>query len=162
MNVSAWHHYGRFRPLWLGMMVCLSVLPFLGSRSPAPESVPSASPGNVEIVRTFTQAFNQRKIEALLSLVAADVQWLNVSGNKTEVEVDGKPALEKWVRGYFKSCPSCRSELTSLMAAGTHVTVYERARWEAKSGPQSQTSLGVYEVRAGLIRRVWYFPAEKE
>ena len=113
------------------------------------------------LVRRFVEAFNKHDVAAMAALVSDDVQWLNVKGSTVEIETDGKAALEKGMTAYFRTCSSCRSELESVMVAGSYVTLYERARWESKSGPRAQRSLAVYEVRDGLIRRAWYYPAEK-
>jgi hypothetical protein len=34
--------------------------------------------------------------------------------------------------------------------------------WTGKSGRRSQAALGVYEVRDGLVKRVWYYPAVEQ
>ena len=113
------------------------------------------------VVRQFEAAFNKHDVAALTALVTDDAQWLSVNGDKLSVETSGKAALETWLSGYFKSCPTCRSEFESVMVAGSYVIAHERASWESKSGPKAQRSLSVYEVRGGLIRRVWYYPAEQ-
>jgi len=120
------------------------------------------SPTNNEaVMRKFEAAFNNHDVAAMTALVAQNVQWLSVNGDKLAVETNGKAELEKWLKGYFQSCPSCRSEFEALMIAGSYVTVREKAMWESKSGPKVQRSLGVYELRDGLIQRVWYYPVEK-
>ena len=160
MKFNHFHHFGPLRPIWLALMFAFSSLLYFASgySTLEPEVV---SKTNETIIREFQTAFNKQDTAAMLALAASDAQWYNVQGNKIEIEVDGKPALEKWLTGYFKSCPSCRSEIESLMAAGSYVTVHERAMWETKAGKKAQKALAVYEVREGLIRRVWYFPAEK-
>ena len=120
-----------------------------------------AAQSNEEVVRKFEAAFNKHDVAAMTALVATNVQWFSVDGDKLAVETNGKATLEKWLKGYFQSCPSCHSEFEALMVAGSYVTVHEKAMWESKSGPKVQKSLGVYEVRKGLIQRVWYYPAEK-
>lgn len=42
----------------------------------------------------------------MLELVDENVQWLNVSGAKISVEVEGNEALRQSMGRYFKSCPS--------------------------------------------------------
>ncbi|MBI1762552.1 MAG: nuclear transport factor 2 family protein [Acidobacteria bacterium] len=116
---------------------------------------------NETVVRKFEAAFNKHDVVALAALVTDDAQWLSIDGDKLSVETGGKAALETWLTGYFKSCPSCHSEFEAVMAADRFVTVHERAMWESKSGPKAQRRLSVYELRDGLIRRVWYYPAEK-
>lgn len=160
-NPHRWHHFGPLRPLWLTLTVALSVLPFLASTPAALNEQAAPDKSNEQIVREFEAAFNKHDAAAMLALLAADAQWLSVKGSQMATEVEGKIALEKWLQGYFKSCPSCRSSFEQVMPAGSYVTVHEKATWESKSGPKMQKSLGVYEVRDGLIRRVWYFPAEK-
>ena len=54
---------------------------------------------------------------------------------------------------YFASRPSARSTI----AAAIDGPVYVSFREQIVGG---QSSLAVYEVRGGLIKRVWYFPAE--
>src|SRR5262245_39842912 len=160
MQLNHFHHFGPMRPVWLILMFTVSsVLYFASGSSPLEREVEPKT--SESILRDFQIAFNKRDTGAMLALVASDLQWGNIQGDKIEIEINGKPALEKWLTGYFKSCPSCRSEIESLMAAGSYITVHERATWETKAGKKEQKALAVYEVREGLIRRVWYFPAEK-
>lgn len=77
------------------------------------------------------------------------------------VDVNGKPALYRWLRGYFNQCPSCRSEFLSMQVAGRFISIYEKASWKGKNGDRSQKSLGVYEIANGKIQRVWYYPSEQ-
>ena len=63
--------------------------------------------------------------------------------------------------GYFNALPSARATLESSMVSGSYVTARERASWKTKDGTErSQAALAVYEIRDGLIARVWYYPAE--
>jgi hypothetical protein len=66
------------------------------------------------------------------------------------------------MESYFKSCPSCRSELVWLQIAGSRVTALEKASFTNKAGvATSQSGLSVYEFRNGKILRVYYFPADR-
>jgi hypothetical protein len=93
--------------------------------------------------------------------VADDVQWLSVSGDSISVETNGKAALVSAMNGYFKSCPTCRSNLTALIASRDRVSAVEVANWQGKDGPKMQSGMAVYEFSGGLIKRVYYFPVEK-
>lgn len=62
---------------------------------------------------------------------------------------------------YFKSCPTCRSELSGVIATQDRVSAAEIVSWQANSGPKSQRRLSVYEFSDGVIRGVYYFAAEK-
>lgn len=94
-------------------------------------------------------------------LVADDVEWLSIGGDQVSVETRGKDALVKGMDAYFKSCPTCRSELFGVTATSSRVIAIELASWQVRSGPKSQSALSVYEFSNGLIRRVYYFPAEQ-
>lgn len=129
------------------------------STAVAAQAVP-ASPE--QAVRANLAAFNRHDVEALVATVAPDFAWFNVDGEKLLPDSRGRDALRKGMTAYFKSLPSVRSDFESLTVNGAYVSVKERASWQSKAGlPRSQSTLAVYEVRDGLILRVWYFPAEK-
>ncbi|MFN0178841.1 MAG: nuclear transport factor 2 family protein [Gemmatimonadales bacterium] len=110
------------------------------------------------VVRGFVQAFNAHNLDALLSFVAPEIVWLSVAGDSVTIEARGVGVLREQMGGYFRQLPSARSELETLTTLGPWVSARERVHWMAASGPRSQASLSVYEIRAGLVRRVWYFP----
>jgi uncharacterized protein YciI len=115
------------------------------------------------VLRAYYDAFNLRDAAATAALCAEDVRWFTVDGDKVAPEASGRGALQEWLAGYFKSLPTVRSEVLSLEQAGAHLTVRERVSWDNAAGRRvSQQALGVYEVRDGLIRRVWYFPSVKD
>lgn len=59
---------------------------------------------------------------------------------------------------YFRSLPDVRSTIEASFENGPWVTVRERVHWTGASGPRTQASIAVYEIRDGRVRRVWYFP----
>ena len=125
--------------------------------------VPSASPdvaldSSSATVRAYIRAYNAHDIPALLSFLDSDFVWLNVAGDSVAVEVRGKEAVESGLHDYFRALPTARSEAETMSALGPWVTIRERAHWQGKNGPRSQAAISVYEVREGLIRRVWYYP----
>ncbi|MEJ0089486.1 MAG: nuclear transport factor 2 family protein [Limisphaerales bacterium] len=116
---------------------------------------------NEQRVRDYVAACNKREVDTMLSMVADDIQWLTVTGDKITVETQGKPQLRASMEAYFKSTPSAKSELEWVQATASRVAALEHASWQGKSGPKSQASLSVYEFRGGLISRVYYYPVEK-
>jgi hypothetical protein len=116
---------------------------------------------NEQMVRDYVAAFNGRDVDAMLSMVTEDIQWLTLAGDKLTIETDGKPKLRQSMVAYFKSNPSANSELKWVQVTKSRVAAQEKASWQAKAGPKSQSSLSVYEFRDGLIARVHYYPAEK-
>jgi hypothetical protein len=116
---------------------------------------------NEQMVRDYVAAFNSRDVDAMLSMVTEDIQWLTVAGDKLAIETDGKPKLRQSMAAYFKSNPSAKSELEWVQVTKLRVAALEKSSWQGKAGPKSQSSLSVYEFRDGLIARVYYYPAEK-
>lgn len=113
-------------------------------------------------VRRFVDAFNARDIDAMLAAADDGIEWASVDGSKVTIETAGKAALRDSMRKYFAQCPSCKSSLEWTKASGSRVAARERASWTSASGPRTQTSLSIYEFRAGKIARVYYFPAERD
>ncbi|ASG64816.1 hypothetical protein CEW91_00980 [Idiomarina piscisalsi] len=113
-----------------------------------------------EQVKQFVAAFNAHDAELMSQYVTDNIQWLSVNGDRIAVETSGKTELIKAMSGYFKSCPSCQSELTDITVLGNRVSTIEEASWRQKDQLRSQKSLAIYEFSNSLIRRVYYFPAE--
>jgi len=112
-------------------------------------------------VQAYVGAYNAHDIDAVLRLIHPDFVWLNLDGDEIKVEARGKEAIRTMLTSYFKGLPSARSEIESISTLGPWVSVRERAHWTGKNGPKSQAALSVYEVRDGLLRRVWYYPSVK-
>jgi len=118
-------------------------------------------PVNVNTVEKFVAAFNAQDSHAMASLVADDIEWLSIVSNEVIVEARGKSNLIESMDTYFKSCSTCRSELSEMVSTTSRVSAVEVASWQEKSGIRSQRAISVYEFSDGLIIRVYYFPAEK-
>ena len=118
-------------------------------------------PVNVNTVEKFVAAFNAQDSHAMASLVADDIEWLSIVSNEVIVEARGKSNLIESMDTYFKSCSTCRSELSEMVSTTSRVSAVEVASWQEKSGIRSQRAISVYEFSDDLIIRVYYFPAEK-
>lgn len=115
------------------------------------------------VLRAYLDAYNRHEPDAVAALLAPNVKWFSLDGDKLSVDGDGREALHKWLTGYFKSLPDTRSDFLSLEQNGPFLSARERASWTAKDGkPRSQQSHSVYEIRDGLIARVWYFPSVRD
>ena len=114
----------------------------------------------VAVVREYVAAFNARELDAMVALVANDLLWTSIADDSLAEVGRGAEAFQRLLAGYFRAVPSARSELLEVGATGPWVTTHERTRWDASaSGVAGQSSVVVYEVRRGLIRRVWFYPA---
>ena len=115
--------------------------------------------GPLAVVQGHMDAFNRHDAEDLLSWVSPAVEWVNVQGTITSVEVRGREMLRDYMATYFEAQPTVRSEIEDAIVTGDFVAVRERASWTARDGEErSQASLAVYHVRDGLIQRAWYYP----
>jgi ketosteroid isomerase-like protein len=115
------------------------------------------------LLRAYLDAVNRMDADAVTAMCAENFTWYNVEGDKVAPEVQGRAKLHEWLSGYFKSIPSVRTEFLAVEQAGPFLTVRERAAWDNKAGRRvSQQALGIYEIRDGLIQRVWYYPSVKD
>ena len=73
----------------------------------------------------------------------------------------GREALVEGMAAYFEEYPTVRSELVAPAVYGARVVGLERVHWEREGREMQQHSLAVWELRGGLVARVWYFPAER-
>ncbi len=115
------------------------------------------------VLRAYLDAYNRHEPEAVAALLAPDIKWLSLNAEKLSVDGDGREALRTWLAGYFKSLPDVHSDFLAIEQTGALLSVRERASWTAKDGTRrSQQAHGVYEIRDGLIARVWYFPSVRD
>lgn len=116
---------------------------------------------HINTVERFVAAFNAHDSSAMAALATNDIEWLSIAGERVNAEAKGKGDLVNSMNAYFKSCPTCRSELSGVTSTASRVSAIETASWQGKNGLRSQTAISVYEFSGNLISRVYYFPAEK-
>jgi ketosteroid isomerase-like protein len=115
------------------------------------------------VLRAYLDAGNRLDADSVAALCAENFAWYNVESDKVVPEVQGRAKLRDWLLGYYRDLPSARSEFLAIEQTGPFLSVRERTTWKNKEGkPLSQQAVGVYEIRDGLIQRVWYFPSAKD
>jgi hypothetical protein len=123
---------------------------------------PLATP-EVAVVRALVAAYNAHDPAGVAAHLADDMKLFSVGTDSQSLDGDGRDAIRTWLEGYFKNVPDVRSEILDLTQTGPHVTYRERASWTNKDGSRRvQSSIAIYEVREGKVRRAWYFPAARE
>jgi uncharacterized protein YciI len=125
----------------------LIATPVLGQKAASPEKT----------AREFISAFNRRDLDGMMSMTVENVIWFTVRGSSFRTETAGRKQLRDFLEGYFKSCPTCRSTVTRVTAAGSRVTMTETATWKTEKGVESNESFAVYEFENGKIARVYYY-----
>ncbi len=118
-------------------------------------------PSHANTVKLFVAAFNAQDSGAMATLVTDNIEWFSIESSQVSVEAKGRSNLIESMDAYFKSCPTCRSEVTKMLSTTNRVSAVEIASWQTKNGLSSQRAISVYEFSNGLINRVYYFPAEK-
>ncbi len=112
------------------------------------------------IVEDYIAAFNQHDLDAMMEMVADNVQWLTIDGDNIIKEANSKEELRGIMVKYFEDCVGCRSSLAHIYATGQRVMALEVASFPTGHGTLSQQSASVYEFVGPRIRRVYYFPVE--
>jgi hypothetical protein len=114
----------------------------------------------VSTVRAAAAAYNAHDADKVVAYYADDIKWFAVDGNGQSLEGDGREGVRAWLVGYFQSTPNVHSEMSDVMQNGQHVAFREHVTWTKRDGTKGgQSSIAVYEVAGGKIRRAWYYPA---
>lgn len=113
-------------------------------------------------VQRFVDASNRHDVEAMVAAVDPQFRWMSVEGERLAVEVVGPEQLRSWLEGYFRSTPEARAQLGDVLVDGHYASTVETVEFRDKGGELKRTSAtSVYEFsESGLIRSVWYFPAQ--
>jgi hypothetical protein len=163
------------RPGWASILLLAALAAVLPAASaeiidspPAPGSGAARSALPQETVRTpedtivaQLDAFNAGNVDAMVANLAEEFAWFAVDSDRTVVELAGRNEFRRSMESYFASVYEPRAEIHSLTASGNFVAVVETAFWLTQEGEAAQSSLAVYEVRDGLIHRVWYYPVSE-
>jgi len=132
--------------------------PFMHGSTQPPLATPEAI-----ALRAYYDAYNRHDPGATAAFLAENVKWFGVAGDTQSVDGEGREAVKNWLTGYFNKLPTVKAEVLELRQTGPHLFVHERATWRgANQKDLRQSAFGIYEIRDGLIQRVWYFPTVRE
>ncbi len=113
-------------------------------------------------VTSYVDAYNAKDADAMRALMHPDIQWIAIEGAKSEVVADGRDSLVAQMADYFDSPMVPRSTVGDIIENGRFLVMRETAHWTDSDGKdREQSSLAIYEMEDGLIRRVSYYPAQK-
>ncbi len=112
------------------------------------------SGGARAVAEALVNAFNEHDAAAMAQLVTPDFELFYISDTgEAERALRGPRELVVEMESYFATQPDVRSTITDFVDGPVYVSFREQI-------VGGDSSLAVYEVREGLIRRVWYYPAE--
>jgi hypothetical protein len=123
------------------------------------EQTPATSRAPEETIRDQLRAFNAHDPDAMILNLHESFAWFAVDSDVMTLEMQGRGNFHSSMVEYFANVPGARADIEEIFAIGAFVTTRERAYWRQGDTEMSQASLAVYEVRNGLIYRVWYYPA---
>jgi len=149
MGMKPWHAL-RLLILLVGVMIVL------GCASTVRQSK-AATQSSLSIVEQYLAALNRRDLLMLTAYVAPDVEWYSTIDGKRLQEVAGRSELAQMLTRYFAQHQRTHWVIEQSSVAENVLAVTERSEWDEGEGTRSRTSLCVYELQDGRIRRMTYF-----
>jgi hypothetical protein len=137
--------------LWFCGLLAMSLLPACATAPPAPQQ---------QLIAAYINAYNSRDLEAMAAMIHDDVEWISIEGAKQQVITGSKAQLMEEMAGYFASDSVFGSSAAGWAINGDYISVKETAYWEQDGEQKSQSAIAVYQLEEGLIRRIWYYPAQ--
>ncbi len=108
------------------------------------------------IVQRQVEAYNARDIDAFLSFYAPDVQLMRLTTG--EVFATGHDQMRETYTAMFEASPDLDCTIMQRTRSGDMVVDHELVTGMRGGGPVR--AVAIYEVRDGLIQRVWFLPKE--
>ena len=115
---------------------------------------------NIDILTQYIDDYNQGRLDAMLTVMTADIQWMSINSNKITTETKNKQQLAQALEPYFKGGNSSQSSLMHAFENGNFVSTLEKASWQSNGQMKSQCSIAIYEFDKNLIKNVWYHAAQ--
>jgi uncharacterized protein (TIGR02246 family) len=106
----------------------------------------------VVVAQKQIDAFNRRDIDGFMAVYAPDAVVMEFPSGK--VLWQGQAAIRAHYAGVLKDLPADFPPVRIEPRVIDGSFVIENERWDAKPGERNQ-AIWMYEIRGGLIRRVW-------
>lgn len=117
----------------------------------AADSQAAAARSPAALVQSQFDAYNRHDAEAVAELFAMDAE-VRTLGDTTATR--GRVALRNGMAEWFKKAPKVQATLLRRMAHGNYVVDHERVT--GLPGGKTIEAIGVYEIKDGAIKRVWW------
>lgn len=119
-----------------------------------PDELIRQSPADV--VQQQVNAYNARDLEAFLATYRNDVEILEYPDNK--LLMSGLEAMRREYRELFAGAPTLHCRIVNRIEIGDFVI--DREQITGGAGGKMIDAVAIYEVRNGLIRRVWFIAGQ--
>lgn len=111
-------------------------------------------------INIMVEAYAKRDLDAMMAVFHEDIEWMSVEGASITKVATGRPPLRSMMAENLAAFPDASWTVESMHRVGAYVTTTEFAEWDG--GQSSLRNAVVYEVRDGLVRRIWFFPSAEE
>lgn len=119
---------------------------------PAPIAIAGDDAAAVErVLRAQVDAYNRRDLDAFMSVFARNARMYTFPG---KLMFSGRDAIRAVYAKLFARATALRSEVTHRIIQGAFVI--DREITTGIPGEKPHTGVAIYEVRGGLITRVWF------
>ena len=105
-----------------------------------------------EIVQQQVEAYNRHDLDAFSATYADDVMIYRFPS--MEIVMQGRAALERFYKDQRFNLSELQAEIVSRISHGNKVIDYERVSGLVEG--ETVRAVAIYEVRDGLIHRVWF------
>ncbi len=124
----------------------------LGGHLARPDELLPPTPAT--LVQRQVEAYNARDLEAFLAFYAEDVEVLRHPTG--ELVASGREAMREIYGPMFEASPELHCHILQRITAGDFVVDHEHVT--GMRGGEPLRAVAIYELRGGLIARVWFLP----
>jgi hypothetical protein len=118
---------------------------------PAPLATSAKATETEGVVRAQVEAYNRRDLGAFLATFAQDARLYAFPDSLLYA---GRDALRPVYARLFEQAPGLRADVTHRIVQGAFVI--DREVTTGMPGRAPLTGVAIYEVRGGLVTRVWF------
>ncbi len=112
----------------------------------------------LEVFNDQIKAFDAKDIDRLVDNVSQDFKYYYVTADELILEVEGKEKFRESMQQYFAADMKVNSVVESYIIQGNKISFKEVVTYTNKEGKRvSASSMGVYQIVDGKIKRSWYF-----
>jgi hypothetical protein len=140
-------------------IILFAIMGLLAACAPdAERAAPAQAVGdNVDVVNGLMTAFNNHDADTMREFWHGDVAWIEITGEQSRVVTSSASQLRNELVSYFEAFTTVSSSLAKISVNGDYVTAIETTVWGQDGARKSQSSIVVYEITDGKVKRFWYF-----
>ncbi len=123
-----------------------------------PHAKDAQSNSILELFEDQVEAFNERDVERLAKNVSMDFKWYYLGSDTLMLEVEGRENFRSAMEGYFGAFSWVETSILNYAVIGDRISFEEEVSYRTQSGEIAKSSsMGIYEIKDGVITQTWYF-----